>query len=308
MAETIGASRGAAAKPAQAIFRAAHEAALASQRRFEDGLRAIGERALAWAREEGRPAVLIAGETHVLHEAGHQLGHPGAGGGQRGGARAGRLLPAAAGRAAAGQGALGERRQRPARRGGRRASRRRVPALLCAYGCGPTRSSSTSSTTCWRTTRTPCSRATGTEARPATSRACRRSCTRCVPTRRSAPPARRPPPTGRRCPGTGAGRAAGRIGAQRLARYETPLPSSLDGGGYRRYYFGHVGGSLGRQLVAAMRGSGLDAHYAGPADELALEEAGRHCTGKECLPYQLIWGSFARFLQAEPAWGRRRSA
>ncbi len=49
-----------------------------------------------------------------------------------------------------------------------------------------------------------------------------------------------------------------------------------------------------------MRGSGLDAHYAGPPDELALEEAGRHCTGKECLPYQLIWGSFARFLQAEP--------
>ena len=68
MAAAIVAGRGAAGRPAQAAFRAAYEAALASQRRFEEGLRAIGSRALAWARDEGRPVVLVAGETHVLHE------------------------------------------------------------------------------------------------------------------------------------------------------------------------------------------------------------------------------------------------
>ena len=51
------------------VFDAAYEAALDAQRRFEAGLQAIGERALAWARGHGYPVVLIAGETHVIHDA-----------------------------------------------------------------------------------------------------------------------------------------------------------------------------------------------------------------------------------------------
>ncbi len=169
MAEAIVAGRGVAGRPAQAAFRAAYEAALARQRRFEEGLRAIGSRALAWARDAGPPGGAHRRRDARAARAGHQLGHPGAGGGQRGGALAGGLLPAAEGRAAAGQAALGECRQRLARRGGGGSK----PAACTRCSCvptaaAPTRSSSTSSTTCWRTTRTRCSRATGTGARPAT--------------------------------------------------------------------------------------------------------------------------------------------
>jgi predicted nucleotide-binding protein (sugar kinase/HSP70/actin superfamily) len=302
MAETIGASRGAAAKPAQAIFRAAHEAALASQRRFEDGLRAIGERALAWAREEGRPAVLIAGETHVLHE-------PVINSGIQELVAANGAVPVPADCYPLPQGVPPLARVHWASAGSAlRAAVAGVqaggvyPLLLCAYGCGP--NSFVEHLFDHLLEDYPHtvleSDGHGGKAGYVTRVQAFLHTVRAYEAERAAgPPAAADGPAAAQ--GPAAGRAAGRIGAQRLARYETPLPSSLDGGGYRRYYFGHVGGSLGRQLVAAMRGSGLDAHYAGPADELALEEAGRHCTGKECLPYQLIWGSFARFLQAEPA-------
>ena len=84
----------------------------------------------------------------------------------------------------------------------------------------------------------------------------------------------------------------------RLARLDRRLPHSLDAG-YDRFYFGHVGGGLGRHLAAAMRGAGFDASYVGEPDAAALRAAGAACSGKECLPYQLIWGSFARFLDEE---------
>jgi predicted nucleotide-binding protein (sugar kinase/HSP70/actin superfamily) len=50
-----------------------------------------------------------------------------------------------------------------------------------------------------------------------------------------------------------------------------------------------------------MRGAGYDASYVGEPDAAALRAAGAACSGKECLPYQLIWGSFARFLDEEAA-------
>ena len=50
-------------------MRFAAAAGLAAQRRFAAGLRRIGEDALAWAREHGHPVVLVAGETHVIHDA-----------------------------------------------------------------------------------------------------------------------------------------------------------------------------------------------------------------------------------------------
>ena len=107
--------------------------------------------------------------------------------------------------------------------------------------------------------------------------------------------------------GAVAAAAAGRAAAhdatgagvqERLARLDRRLPHSLDAG-YERFIFGHVGGGLGRHLAAAMRGAGLDASYVGEPDAAALRAAGAACSGKECLPYQLIWGSFARFLREE---------
>ena len=94
--------------------------------------------------------------------------------------------------------------------------------------------------------------------------------------------------------------AAGAGLQARLARLDRRLPHSLDAG-YDRFYFGHVGGGLGRHLAAAMRGAGYDASYVGEPDAAALRAAGAACSGKECLPYQLIWGSFARFLDEEAA-------
>ena len=91
---------------------------------------------------------------------------------------------------------------------------------------------------------------------------------------------------------------AGALAPARLARFDRPLPHSLDGG-YDRYFFGHVGGGLGEHLAAAMRGAGFDAAFVGEPDAAALRAAGAACSGKECLPYQLIWGSFARFLADE---------
>ncbi len=91
---------------------------------------------------------------------------------------------------------------------------------------------------------------------------------------------------------------AGRLSPDRLARFDRPLPHSLDAG-YDHFFFGHVGGGLGEHLAAAMRGAGFDATFVGRPDAAALRVAGAACSGKECLPYQLIWGSFARFLREE---------
>ena len=48
----------------------------------------------------------------------------------------------------------------------------------------------------------------------------------------------------------------------RLKRYDEPLPR-LAAGGYDKYLFGHIGGTLGRHFAAAMRGRGMDADYVG---------------------------------------------
>jgi activator of 2-hydroxyglutaryl-CoA dehydratase/predicted nucleotide-binding protein (sugar kinase/HSP70/actin superfamily) len=64
---------------------------------------------------------------------------------------------------------------------------------------------------------------------------------------------------------------------------------------------------LGRILAAVYRSLGRDAVAAGPNSAATLA-AGRHdCSGKECLPYQMIWGGFRSELTAHPPDGRRTS-
>ena len=53
-------------------------------------------------------------------------------------------------------------------------------------------------------------------------------------------------------------------------------------------------------LAAAYRSLGYDTVAAPAADAEALSLGRRDCSGKECLPYQLIWGSFRRHLEEEP--------
>lgn len=53
-------------------------------------------------------------------------------------------------------------------------------------------------------------------------------------------------------------------------------------------------------FAAFYRSFGYDAVAAGPPDARALTLGRRDCSGKECLPYHLIWGSFRRHLEESP--------
>ncbi len=276
-AEALAEAAGSAGGLSSRRFRAAYSAALASQRRFEDGLRSIGERALAWAREHDYPVVLIVGETHVIHDA---------------------VLDAGIHELAAANGALalpvdcypvpsdvpGLRRVHWASAGQTlRATAAGAmagevfPLLLGAYGCGP--NSMIEHLFADLVEEWPhavlesdghggkAGYVTRVQAFLHNVRAWRADGAETLP-------------------------------ASRLARFDRPLPRSLDAG-FDRFFFGHVGGGLGRHLAAAMRGAGYDAAFVGEPDAAALRAAGAACSGKECLPYQLIWGSFARFLEDE---------
>ena len=290
-------------------FEEAYVAALDAQRRFEAGLRAIGERGLAWAREHGYPVVLIAGETHVIHDAVLDAGvhelvaangalplpvdcYPtpeDAPGLQRvHWASAGQALRATAAGAAAGD---------------------VYPLLLGAYGCGPNSMIEhlfADLTEEWPHAVLESDGHGGKAGYVTRVQAFLHSVRRWRETAADGAGAVAEPAEGADV-GAGATTAAGRAAAHdatgagmqaRLARLDRRLPHSLDAG-YDRFIFGHVGGGLGRHLAAAMRGAGYDASYVGEPDAAALRAAGAACSGKECLPYQLIWGSFARFLSEE---------
>jgi activator of 2-hydroxyglutaryl-CoA dehydratase/predicted nucleotide-binding protein (sugar kinase/HSP70/actin superfamily) len=275
-AETLAEAAGSAALSPER-FRVAYAAALAGQRRFEEGLRGIGEGALAWAREHDYPVVLIVGETHVIHEA---------------------ALDAGIHELAAANGALalpvdcypvpddvpGFRRVHWASAGQtlRAAAAGAMtgdvfPVLLGAYGCGP--NSMIEHLFADLLEEWPhavlesdghggkAGYVTRVQAFLHSVRAWRAD-------------------------------GAGTLPASRLARFDRPLPHSLESG-YDRFFFGHLGGGLSKYLAAAMRGAGYDATFVGEPDAAALRAAGAACSGKECLPYQLIWGSFARFLEDE---------
>ncbi|HEY5386369.1 MAG TPA: BadF/BadG/BcrA/BcrD ATPase family protein, partial [Thermoleophilia bacterium] len=258
-------------------FGAAYAAALASQRRFEEGLRDIGERALAWARERDYPVVLIVGETHVIHDAVldagiHELATasgalalpvdcfpvpddlPGLS--RVHWASAGQTLRATAAGAMTGD---------------------VFPLLLGAYGCGPNSMIEhlfADLVEEWPHAVLESDGHGGKAGYVTRVQAFLHS----VRTWRADD--HEPLP------------------ASRLARFDRPLPHSLEGD-YDRYFFGHLGGSLSRYLAAVMRGAGYDATFVGEPDAAALRAAGAACSGKECLPYQLIWGSFAAFLEDE---------
>jgi activator of 2-hydroxyglutaryl-CoA dehydratase/predicted nucleotide-binding protein (sugar kinase/HSP70/actin superfamily) len=277
--------------PAEAAaFTRAYDAALRAQRRFEAGLRDIGTRALAWAREHDYPVVLVVGESHVIHDdvldAGiHEL------------VAANGALPLPVDCFPVPAGLPGVRRVHWASAGqtlratAAGAMRGDVyPLLLGAYGCGP--NSMVEHLFADLVDDRPhavlesdghggrAGYVTRVQAFLHSVRAWRAAHRRDGTTPRDG------------------GGAPAALPEARLQRFDRPLPHSLDGG-YDRFYFGHVGGGLGEHLAAAMRGAGYDASFVGAPDALALRAAGAACSGKECLPYQLIWGSFARFLERE---------
>jgi activator of 2-hydroxyglutaryl-CoA dehydratase/predicted nucleotide-binding protein (sugar kinase/HSP70/actin superfamily) len=56
---------------------------------------------------------------------------------------------------------------------------------------------------------------------------------------------------------------------------------------------------LGRFTAACYRSMGFDAVAAEPASAAVFAHGRRDCSGKECLPYQLIWGGFRKHLLEE---------
>ncbi len=58
-------------------------------------------------------------------------------------------------------------------------------------------------------------------------------------------------------------------------------------------------------LAAAYRAYGFDAVSAGPTDATSFAAGRGDCSGKECLPYQTIWGAFRQYLERDD--GKRRT-
>ena len=276
-----------------AAVRAAQARASALWERYQRGLREIGDRALGFARTAGVPVVLIVGEVHVVHDPVINSGihdlvaasgavplpldcfpvdetAPGlrcvhwAG--------AGETLRASLAAAAAGD---------------------VFPLLLCAYGCGPNSlvehlfddllsayphtvlESDGHGGSAGYVTRV--------QAFLHAVRGYREAQARAVA---DAPDA-----------GGRAGALPGAVDPRHLERCERPVALSLRNNRERTFVFGNIGGSGGRFAAAAMRGAGIDARFVGATSPEALDRGRQGCSGKECLPYQLIWGTLADYLE-----------
>jgi activator of 2-hydroxyglutaryl-CoA dehydratase/predicted nucleotide-binding protein (sugar kinase/HSP70/actin superfamily) len=297
-------------------FWTAYRAALDAQERYEHGLREIGARSLAYARAHRYPIVLMAGETHVLHDAVLNSGiHDlvAANGAvavpvdcfpvpdaapplaRVHWASAGSTLRAAVAAVQAGD---------------------VYPLLLGAYGCGPNSfvehlfndlladhphtvlETDGHGGRAGYVTRVQAFlhavRSQREERRAAERTATRETIEETASEEGSA---QEGATEGHPLRSNAGARPARNDVDARLARYDLPVPRTLFGNEHRRMYFGNVGGALGRQLAAAMRGAGLDVEFVGATDPQALQRARDVCSGKECLPYQLIWGTLARFLE-----------
>ena len=61
-----------------------------------------------------------------------------------------------------------------------------------------------------------------------------------------------------------------------------------------------VGPIIAEHTAVAMRAHGYDAHSGGVTDAEGFKGGRVMCSGKECLPHQLIWGCFHKFLVNNP--------
>ena len=86
---------------------------------------------------------------------------------------------------------------------------------------------------------------------------------------------------------------------QRLAALLPVEPRPLADGRSRVVLFS-VADRLGKLAAAAHRSLGYDAVASGPNTSETLALGRRDCSGKECLPYQLVWGSFRRHVEEAP--------
>jgi len=265
----------------RAAVGAAHAAALDAQTRYEASLRAIGERALEFARREGFPVVAVVGETHVMHDPGLNAGIH-----DLVAANGAVALPVDCYPLPGGTPDLPRVHWASASASLRvtlaaRAAGDVFPLLLGAFGCGPNSFVEPLFADLLEGYPHAVFETDGHGGLAG-------YVTRVQAFLHAV--------EGYRAAGGGASPAD----ARRLARYAEPPAHSLDAGDGMRVLFGTVGGTLGRQVAAALRGRGIPADFVGPTDAATMRAAQDACSGKECLPYQLIWGGMERYFRECP--------
>jgi len=78
---------------------------------------------------------------------------------------------------------------------------------------------------------------------------------------------------------------------------DPPLPDEIDS----KLVLFPLGDRLSPTIAAVYRSFGFDAVAASPASAETLAIGRRDCSGKECVPYQLLWGAFRKEVEREPA-------
>ncbi len=81
---------------------------------------------------------------------------------------------------------------------------------------------------------------------------------------------------------------------------ETPIESDKDA----RLVIFNIADRLSPIMAAAFRSFGFDAVPSGPSSPELLALGRRDCSGKECVPYQLIWGGFRQKIEQDDS-GKR---
>ena len=67
-----------------------------------------------------------------------------------------------------------------------------------------------------------------------------------------------------------------------------------------KYVFAPSADYLGEVYAAVYRSAGYDTDVAAPLSESSYACGKRDCSGKECISYQLLWGSFREYLEKNP--------
>lgn len=93
--------------------------------------------------------------------------------------------------------------------------------------------------------------------------------------------------------------------ARRLALLQPIEPRPLQEERDSRLITFPVADRLGALVAAALRSLGYDAVAAGPNTPETFALGRRDCSGKECLPYQLVWGAFRKELE-DGSTGKRK--
>jgi len=261
--------------------RRALEDARAAQDEYDAGRRAIGERALEFARDEDYPVVVVVGENHVIHDPSLNTGIHDLIGANGAVALPGDCYPLPAGvpdvpRMHWASGGAALRTVLAAREDGDV-----FPLLLGAFGCGP---NSLIEPLFGELSDGYPHAVFETDGHGGLAGYVTRvqAFLHAVQGYRES------------------GQGASPVPAERLARFVDPPDKSVRVEEDTRVLFGTVGGTLGRQVVAALRGAGIPADFAGATDPTSLRAAQDACSGKECLPYQLIWGSLEKYFAETP--------